>query len=623
MVNETPARPAACATDGEVLSRGLLEEPAAAAHAAPVRVALLADCMAAFRLEVLKKVAASRGIALEGVAGTAAQADADVCRDADFVILFPWTYGALSPLWHPSALLDEAARAERLVALKEYLTVTIGAVASAAAGRLVLVQGLAAPPLFPQGRVDFRSKMSYRRILFEINEHVCDLIRESPNMLFVDEERIFSNRGKRQLLNHAPAIYTQYVSGLFDHGQNASRPLPGPLAALAMEYLDLYVMWSGRERIKCIVTDLDNTLWPGEIGEGGPQADALEIAMSSYGGLHEALKIMKGRGVLLATCSKNTPEHVFRAWAELASDVKAFGFEHFLEPDDFVMHRINWERKSDNIRDIQSALGFSAASILFIDDHPVEREEVGQAIPELTILDSHAAATRYELLGDPRLEVAALTKEARARTEMTRAQLRREEERREGGDQQSFLRSLRIKVRVTLERTETKLARIVELIQRTNQFNTTQTRHDTGAIRAFLSRPEAELYTMEVSDKFTDYGLTGVCMIEAGEVVTFVMSCRVLGLKVETSFLVSAVRFGRWAGDEVRGRIIETRVNQPCRQLFLRAGFTDEGGGRYALRQGHGLASIDPSVYDVTVTEEPPTTEEETPSACSSCPPRA
>jgi FkbH-like protein len=605
MTNETLIAPAPLA-DVESRRQGRPEKLAPTTTAAPVRVVMLADCMADYRLEVLKKVAASRGMSLEGIANTVTESDAADWRSADLVILFPWNYNVLAPLWQPLAMLDEAARAERLGALKDYLTATIGAVTSEAAGRLVLVQGLAGPPLLPHGRVDFRSKMSYRRILFEINEHICELIRDNPNALFVDEERLFANRGRRQLLDHAAAIYAQYVGGIYDHGMDVVRPLPGPLVTAAMECLDLFVMWSGRRRIKCIVTDLDNTLWPGEIGEGKLRADILDFAMSSYGGLHEALKIMKSRGVLLATCSKNTPEHTLRAWAELTADVKALGFEHFLEPDDFVIHKINWERKSDNISAIRSALGFSADSFLFIEDHPVEREEVRQALPEITILDSHAAATRYDLLGDPRLEIAALTHEARTRTEMTRAQLRREDERRESVDHESFLRSLRIKVGVTRVRTEARLARIVELIQRTNQFNTTQKRFDAGAIRAFLSRPGAELYAMEVSDKFTDYGLTGVCMIEAGEVVTFVMSCRVLGLKVETPFLVSALRFGRWDEGEVRGQIIETRVNQPCRQLFLHAGFSNEGDGWYTCRGGRGLAAIDPGTYEVTVGEETP-----------------
>jgi FkbH-like protein len=575
-----------------------------ALNGAPVRVALLADCLAAYRLEVLTKVAGSRGMVVEGVASTVTDLDGVDWQGYDLVILFPWTYNVLSPIWSLAAIQDETARVDGVQSLKDYLTATIRAVAAQASGCLVLVQGLAGPPLLPHGRMEFRSKMNYGRVLFEINDHICELIRDSPNMFFVDEERLFANLGKRQLLDHASSFYTQYISCAYNPGQGRSDLLLGPMIVIAREYLNFFAMWNGRGKIKCIITDLDNTLWPGEIGEGTLQADILDIAMSHFGGLHEALKLMKQRGILLATCSKNTIENVLGPWAELADAAKALGFEHFLKADDFVLHKINWELKSDNIRDIASTLGFKTDSLLFIDDHPAEREEVKQALPEVTILDSQSSATRYELLGDPRMEMVSLTQESRSRTEMTRAQLMREEERRSSVDPQSFLRSLRIKVKVKLDRTENRLDRIAELIQRTNQFNTTQTRHDVSALRTIMANPDTELYTMEVADKFTDYGLIGVCLIRAGEIDTFVMSCRVLGLKVETALLVSAMRFGLWAGGDVRGRINETQWNQPCRRLFLQAGFTVEADGWYVCRQGQGLATIDPNIYEVTVTEE-------------------
>lgn len=594
-----PASSAQLTAEGENLKPETREE--SALNSAPVRVVLLADCLAAYRLEVLKKVATSRGMVVEGVASTATELDGVDWHACDLVILFPWNYNVLTPLWNLSAIQDETDRVERVQSLKDYLTATIRAVAAEASGCLVLVQGLAAPPLLPHGRMEFRTRMNYGRVLFEVNDHICELIRDSPNMFFVDEERLFANVGKRQLLDHASSFYTQYISCSYNPSQGRSDLLLGPMIVIAREYLNFFVMWHGRGKIKCIITDLDNTLWPGEIGEPALQTDILDIAMSHFGGLHEALKLLKQRGILLATCSKNTLENVLGPWAELSAAASSLGFEHFLQADDFVIHKINWKTKSENIRDIASTLGFTTDSLLFIDDHPVEREEVKQALPEVTVLDSQSSATRYELLGDPRMEMLALTQESRSRTEMTRAQLRREEERRSSVDPQSFLRSLRIKVKVKLNRTETRLDRIAELIQRTNQFNTTQTRHDVSALRSFLADSDTELYTMEVADKFTDYGLIGVCLIRAGKIDTFVMSCRVLGLKVETAFLVSAIRFGQWAGCDVRGRITETQWNQPCRRLFLQAGFTGEGDGWYVCRQGYGLATIDPNIYEVTV----------------------
>jgi FkbH-like protein len=604
MANEIliPPAPAAHLIEGNRLAQDLGAE--GTVGSSTIRVALLADCMATYRLEILRQVANSRGIVLDGVASTVTDLDVLDSHAPDLVILFPWTYNVLAPLWSLTAILDETARAERVDALKDYLTATIHAVASKLAGCLVLVQGLASPPVLPYGRMEFRSKLSYRRILFEINEHICGLIRDQPNMFFVDEDRLFSNLGKRQLLNHASAIYSQYVSGVYDPRSGITKLLHGPMITASREYLDFFLMWSGRGKIKCIVTDLDNTLWPGEMVADTQEAKLLEFAMSHYGGLHEALRILQSRGVLLATCSKNTLESILDPWAKLVKTATALGFEHFLGPSDFVIHKINWKRKSDNIREIALTLGFTTDSLIFIDDSPVEREEVKQAHPSVTVLDSLSMATRFELLTDPRLEVVALTQEARARTEMTKAQLRREDERRASIDQESFLRNLDIKIRVTLDRTATRLDRIAELIKRTHQFNTTQTQHDASAISSFLSCSDTELYTAEVADKFTDYGLVGVCIIRSGEIDTFVISCRIIGLKVEVPFLVSALGFGRWAGLDVRGRIIETEVNQPCRNLFLQACFTREDEGWFVARQGQRLATIDSSIHEVTVREE-------------------
>jgi uncharacterized protein (TIGR03435 family) len=553
-------------------------------------VAVLADCAAEYRLNLLKAAGEERGITVKGFATTLVDAEALENRSPDLVIVYPWNLNVLVPLWTRAAMLDETVRAETLEVLKDYLTVNVRALAGKAVGRLILVHGLASPPILPSGRLDFRSKLSYRRIYFEINEHLRELVRDHPNMFFVDEEAIFSNIGKHRLMENAPCVFADYI-----HSGRA------PMMARSREYLNLFAIWSGRGKIKCIVTDLDNTLWPGEIGEGAFPESVLDVALGDYGGLHEALRLAKDRGVLLATCSKNTESNVLPAWRKLVDEVRGLGLHHLLEPDDFVIHKINWERKSENVRAIASALGFADDAILFLDDHAVEREDVHQALPAVTVIDSRSPTARRQILSDPRLENATLTPETQARTETTRAQLRREEERRASVDEASFLRGLRIKLRITRLRTETKLNRVAELIQRTHQFNITQPRHDFGVLRTFLS--SASIYTLEVADRFTDYGLIGACIIKGGEVDTFVMSCRVLGLKVETAFLVSALKC-RGLEHGVRGRIVETERNQPCRQLFVHAGFAKNQDGTFRCGSVEDLTKVDPEIYEITLIDE-------------------
>src|SRR5215510_2252960 len=145
-----------------------------------LHVTMLADCIAAHRLEVLKKVASSQWMTIDGVAVTAKDLDVIDQHPSDVIILYPWNINVLNPLWDVSAVIDEASRLERVEAIKDYLTVTIQSVLSKSSRRLILVQGLAGPPLLPRGRMEFRSEVSYRRVLFEINEHICNLIRCAP-----------------------------------------------------------------------------------------------------------------------------------------------------------------------------------------------------------------------------------------------------------------------------------------------------------------------------------------------------------------------------------------------------------------------------------------------------------
>jgi uncharacterized protein (TIGR03435 family) len=215
---------------------------------------------------------------------------------------------------------------------------------------------------------------------------------------------------------------------------------------------------------------------------------------------------------------------------------------------------------------------------------------------------------RYRLLNEPRLEVLSVTEEARSRTEMMRAQLCRERERAATGNEISFLRNLNIKLKITRLRGDEHLGRAAELIQRTTQFNINQDRYDIETLRSLLQCPEAEIYVLEAEDRFTAYGVVGVCILREGAVASLVMSCRVLTLRPAVPFLVSALRFGSFAEVEVWGQIVETDRNGPCRNVFLDAGFTKQENGMFVRRPGQ-LVCFDPAIYDVAVADEGPSPE--------------
>jgi FkbH-like protein len=245
--------------------------------------------------------------------------------------------------------------------------------------------------------------------------------------------------------------------------------------------------------------------------------------------------------------------------------------DRLLTPDDFVTWRVNWTDKVENIRSIAEELGFPLEAFLFIDDHPVERDRVRQRLPEVEVWGEDPFALRRRLLSDPRLQLPRLTDEAGQRTDLVKAQLVRQRLRSETLDEADYRASLNVQHRFTRLRPGDGLDRVVELFQRTTQFNTTGRKFSVAELQALLADPNAAVFTLHVSDRFGDHGLVGAAVVVAGEIVGLALSCRVLGLGVEHVFMgqiVAALAPG------LSGRIVETARNAPVRNLYRDNGFT-------------------------------------------------
>jgi FkbH-like protein len=296
--------------------------------------------------------------------------------------------------------------------------------------------------------------------------------------------------------------------------------------------------------------------------------------------------------VLLATCSKGTEAATMRVW-----DAAPAG--PLLRPDDFVLHRINWDAKSANIADICDRLGVAPEATLFLDDNPVERAEVRRHLPGVRVPELAVWQFREFLLTEPGLEAATATDESRQRTETTRAMLRRTELIEEGGA--DFLRELDVVARVW--RAEAAdLPRAAELFNRTNQFTTTAWR-TTEAELAALTGDGAELYLMAVTDRFAEYGTVGACLIAGSTVQALAVSCRVIGLDVGAGFLATCLG-GRPDQAGVTGRIVRTGRNHAAQDVFLRAGFAPAADGEFVLAPGGRLVDLGTLPQRFAVREE-------------------
>jgi FkbH-like protein len=299
-----------------------------------------------------------------------------------------------------------------------------------------------------------------------------------------------------------------------------------------------------------------------------------------YFGLHEALLCLKKRGLVLACVSKNDEATVRELWKYPDN----YPRNRLLGPDDFVTWRVNWNDKVDNIRAIAEELGFALDTFLFIDDHPVERDRVRQRLPEVEVWGEDPFSLRRTLLNDPRLQVPVITEESAVRTTMVKAQLERQqfgaETRADSIDEEQYLSSLQIQCRIERLTNDSRLSRFAELFERTTQFNTTGRKFPLSELAGLLSNSAAHLFSLDVSDRFGDHGLTGGAVIVNGSILALAMSCRVLGMKIEHQFLRHMIGEIQ---ETLTGRIIETPRNIPVRNIYRDHGFAEVEPGLWQL----------------------------------------
>jgi FkbH-like protein len=250
-----------------------------------------------------------------------------------------------------------------------------------------------------------------------------------------------------------------------------------------------------------------------------------------------------------------------------------------------VTWRVNWDDKVGNIRSIAEELGFALDSFLFIDDNPVERDRVRQRLPEVEVWGDDMFGLRRRLLNDPRLQLPVITAEAATRSTLVKAQIERQHLRAETSDEARYIESLQIQCRIEcLTATSARLERVEELFQRTTQFNTTGRKFSAAELAALTGNPDARLFALDVSDRFGNHGLVGAAVMADGEILGLVLSCRVLGMGIEHTFLRHILDALKAISASIRGRIIPTSRNTPVRNLYRDNGFTENEPGLWECR---------------------------------------
>ncbi|MGZ6019945.1 MAG: HAD-IIIC family phosphatase [Phenylobacterium sp.] len=557
-------------------------------------VLLFGDCDIQMEADFLRREAAARGIDLRIAASFPddLRLAAERRHDAILIGALSARYAITDPLqaenFAPPPAPYIAQARDIIEGLREHTAAPI------------LIDNLPEPTVQPLGMAD-RGGYGHRNRFRLANVLLSDLAENYPDVHVVDAAAALAAVGAERLLDDGQVGFAHFGSpGWMLQRPDDERaavhdifPDTGPLAqaiggdpygreaVMARAHMDALQVVSGIGRKKCVIVDLDGVLWPGVLAETGtPFAWTPEISgpfsyIGLFFGLHEALLALKQRGVLLACVSKNDEATVRELWTY----DDHYPRERLLTPDDFVTWRVNWTDKVENIASIADELGFALEAFLFIDDNPVERENVRQRLPEVEVWGEELFSLRRRLLTDPRLQVPRVTEDAAQRTAMTQAQLARQRTQADAPDKASFLASLNVQTDVArLEPGSPALERVEELFKRTTQFNATGARFTASELGALIGRGGA-VFTVQVSDRFGDHGLAGAAVIAGGEILGLALSCRVLGLGVEHEFLRFILEALAADHPELSARIIETSRNTPVRNVYRDNGFEQVGDG--------------------------------------------
>lgn len=405
----------------------------------------------------------------------------------------------------------------------------------------------------------------------EWNDRLVSLSKETSNLYVFDTNKIVYQLGEGHVRDTrgSYAFDIPFTNDFF--------------VALCHEWFACIRAITGRSR-KCIVLDLDNTLWGGVVGETGPLGISLGPGYPgvAFQNFQRTLLRLWERGIILAVASKNNLNDVLEVFEKNPHVI--------LKEEHFASIRANWNDKSDNIADIAKELNIGTDSMVFIDDSPLERERMRKERPEVLVPEFSIAPEEYvgTLLSLNVFHQMSLTAEDKKKGKMYSEERQRTAVLKKAKSKKEYIAELGINLRV-FEGAENDIARVSQLTQKTNQYNITTKRYSEADIRS-LMRSGWHVYSAEVADKFGEYGVVIVAIVEIKDEVarldTFLMSCRVMGRDVEFTFLEYIIRKMHAEGcKKMTAQFIPTKKNIPSKNFLSDAGFKERKGAKNGIKR--------------------------------------
>jgi len=438
---------------------------------------------------------------------------------------------------------------------------TVRAAFQANSGAACLVQTLPAPPELLFGSLDAGVGGTLRASIAQFNAMLAGSITDTGDVL-IDIDWLAQSVGLHNWYNDRD----WYLARM----QFAQTALP-----LYAEFVVRVIAAIRGKARKCLILDLDNTLWGGVVGDDGLDGLALNPG-DARGEAHRAVQALaldlRRRGIVLAVCSKNEDRIARQPFQSHPAML--------LKETDFAVFAANWEDKASNIERIAQSLELGLDAMVFLDDNPVERAQVRQALPQVAVpeLGDDPSTFARILACAGYFESVAFTNEDLARAQQYESNGARTELLASSRDMSEFLRSLQMEITFA-PFNPTGRKRITQLINKTNQFNVTTRRYTEQEIAALERSPEHYTLQVSVRDRFGDNGMIGVvicrCVQEDWIIETWLMSCRVLNRKVEEAVCNRLVQDATVAGARtLRGSYVRTDRNDLVEDLFSRLGFT-------------------------------------------------
>ena len=428
----------------------------------------------------------------------------------------------------------------------------------------IIITNLNVPSYSPYGIFETKSEDGFHKSIAKFNQNLIDEFVNNNSVYIFDFNSFVNFYGEQNIFD-----IKQFLSGDIKISLNY-------IPKLADQLMGYFYATLGLSK-RCIVLDLDNTLWGGIIGEDG--FDGIKLGDNAQGNSYvefqKTLLALHQRGILLAINSKNNLDDAMEVITKHPNMI--------LKKEHFASMKINWNNKVSNMIDISKELNFGLDYLVFFDDDPINRELMKSSLPEVLTIELPKDSSEYStiLKNMKEFDVLKITKEDSHRGQMYFEQKQRHELENTIINLDEFLKQLKLKVKIKSV-DKFSIPRISQLTLKTNQFNLTTKRYQEEDIKNLVENNKMEIIYAQVEDRFGDNGITSMYILDKTNpkewyLDTFLLSCRIMGRQIEKCLMQHIISKAKINNvKKIKADYLPTKKNKPIEAFLPDCGFIQE-----------------------------------------------